>query len=96
MDDMKLPDIEKRTYFRKFDLFEKKAWRSTESFYKKNDQPKVLSRVDPFYITGRMTPTHTKINHIAGKPPKRPLSSTPYWPITVTRKIDYCNVLHNF
>lgn len=91
MDDMKLPDIEKKTYFRKFDLFEKKAWRSTESFYKKNDQPKVLRKVDPFYITGRMNPTSTKIVHIPGKIQKRPVSCTPYWPTSVNRKIDFCN-----
>ena len=88
MDNMKLPDLEKRNYFRKFDLFEKKAYRSTESFYKKKDQEQVLANSNPFYLKEKQSLFNRNYTNIKGKHINRPVSCTPYWPTTVVRKVD--------
>lgn len=93
MSQMKLPEIEQRHFFRKFDLFEKKAYNSTESFYKKGDQEDIFRKTEPHFIRKRLEVTNIKIQDIKGKIVKRSLSSTAYWPVSINKKLDADSVI---
>ena len=89
LDHIGLPSQEKKSFLRKYDLFEKRAWKSSESFYKRNDQV-TYNKPDSSWLERKMTETTrcaTALEEMSLRNQRPPVRE--YTPTQVTTKVGY-------